>query len=197
MKAHRCRYSLQMWDTVVYAFSARSARAFTSEYIDIQQRESCNECEQLGTEAVCQCCALWLYYIIMQLRHWKFATKMSHIDQHTDAVFRWRQPCSLPPPFLWAKMSITSDEVNFLVYRYLQESGWSHLYLPEAVMACDTHTPASHSRCFFISYSTFATNLFTVKSFSVAWTSALILPVYPELSHLLWHPVTVLFWLYL
>lgn len=150
MKAHRCRYSLQMWDTVVYAFSARSARAFTSEYIDIQQRESCNECEQLGTEAVCQCCALWLYYIIMQLRHWKFATKMSHIDQHTDAVFRWRQPCSIPPPFLWAKMSITSDEVNFLVYRYLQESGWSHLYLPEAVMACDTHTCFSQ-QMFFLS----------------------------------------------
>lgn len=29
----------------------------------------------------------------------------------------------------WAKMSITSDEVNFLVYRYLQESGLSHLHL--------------------------------------------------------------------
>lgn len=26
----------------------------------------------------------------------------------------------------WVKMSITSDEVNFLVYRYLQESGFSH-----------------------------------------------------------------------
>lgn len=34
-------------------------------------------------------------------------------------------------------MSITSDEVNFLVYRYLQESGWSHFYLQEAVMARD------------------------------------------------------------
>lgn len=43
----------------------------------------------------------------------------------TDA-FRWTQPSSIPPPFLRAKMSITSDEVNFLVYRYLQESGLSH-----------------------------------------------------------------------
>lgn len=34
-------------------------------------------------------------------------------------------------------MSITSDEVNFLVYRYLQESGWSHLDLLEAGMVCD------------------------------------------------------------
>lgn len=77
---------------------------------------------------------------------------MSHIDHHTDAVFRWTQPCSIPPPFLWAKMSITSDEVNFLVYRYLQESGWSRFYLLEAVMACDStkrYTPASQSRCLF------------------------------------------------
>lgn len=35
------------------------------------------------------------------------------------------QPSSRPPPFHRAKMSITSDEVNFLVYRYLQESGLS------------------------------------------------------------------------
>uniref|UniRef100_A0A8C5ADB4 Transducin beta like 1 X-linked n=1 Tax=Gadus morhua TaxID=8049 RepID=A0A8C5ADB4_GADMO len=35
---------------------------------------------------------------------------------------------SPPPPstFCPTKMSITSDEVNFLVYRYLQESGFSH-----------------------------------------------------------------------
>lgn len=46
-------------------------------------------------------------------------------------------------------MSITSDEVNFLVYRYLQESGWSHLYLPEAVIACDTHTCFSQQMFFF------------------------------------------------
>lgn len=34
------------------------------------------------------------------------------------------------PPFHWAKMSITSDEVNFLVYRYLQESGSSAQHNP-------------------------------------------------------------------
>lgn len=50
-------------------------------------------------------------------------------DHGTDAVFRWTQPSGRPPPFPRAKMSITSDEVNFLVYRYLQESGLSHLYL--------------------------------------------------------------------
>ncbi|KPP78329.1 F-box-like/WD repeat-containing protein TBL1X-like, partial [Scleropages formosus] len=33
---------------------------------------------------------------------------------------------SSPHTLRWAKMSITSDEVNFLVYRYLQESGFSH-----------------------------------------------------------------------
>lgn len=102
---------------------------------------------------------------------------MSHIDH---AVFRWIQPCSIPPPFLWAKMSITSDEVNFLVYRYLQESGWSHFCLLKAVMASDStkrYTPASQSRCFFISdYN--SNNLFAVKTFSMAWTSSLILISY-------------------
>lgn len=40
------------------------------------------------------------------------------------------QPSSSPPPLHWAKMSITSDEVNFLVYRYLQESGLSQCRVP-------------------------------------------------------------------
>uniref|UniRef100_A0A8B9GMB6 Transducin beta like 1 X-linked n=1 Tax=Astyanax mexicanus TaxID=7994 RepID=A0A8B9GMB6_ASTMX len=35
-------------------------------------------------------------------------------------------PSFVPRPPRWVKMSITSDEVNFLVYRYLQESGFSH-----------------------------------------------------------------------
>uniref|UniRef100_A0A3B4BVK7 Transducin beta like 1 X-linked n=2 Tax=Pygocentrus nattereri TaxID=42514 RepID=A0A3B4BVK7_PYGNA len=35
-------------------------------------------------------------------------------------------PSFVPHPPRWVKMSITSDEVNFLVYRYLQESGFSH-----------------------------------------------------------------------
>ena len=34
--------------------------------------------------------------------------------------------CSLGSAEICAKMSIMSDEVNFLVYRYLQESGYLH-----------------------------------------------------------------------
>lgn len=45
-------------------------------------------------------------------------------------------------------MSITSDEVNFLVYRYLQESGWSYFYLLEAVMARDNTTVNETHKCF-------------------------------------------------
>lgn len=137
VEADGCRYSLWMWDTIIYAFSAR--RAFTNEYIDIQQRDLCNECERLVTEAVCQCCAV--RYIITLLHHWNLCSVqfvfwrpiMLYNDLISNNVtltnadaFRWTQPSSIPPPFLGAKMSITSDEVNFLVYRYLQESGLSH-----------------------------------------------------------------------
>lgn len=72
VEADGCRYSLWMWDTIIYAFSAR--RTFTNEYIDIQQRDLCDECERLVTEAVCQCCAV--YYIITQLHHWNFAVSI-------------------------------------------------------------------------------------------------------------------------
>lgn len=64
-----------------------------------------------------------VYGVILFYLHKEIIGPKRPVYYKSFYFLEWTYPSSRPPPFGWVKMSITSDEVNFLVYRYLQESG--------------------------------------------------------------------------